>query len=231
MPQLIEELLSPSQLRVARREMERVRRHPPYAYPWEELVRDLRGRGGETMRLVVYGSLLSLESASHTLSHPGAREPVLCLGGRRLFQYRIPRDNTRYGPPPIARENAALNVVATGRLEDIFNGILLSIDLAEIDALRGREVGYDLSPVLCLRWNDLGAPPFISHTLSCPDDPDRGDGRLDATLLPHRRYYQVCREGAGSLGDRFLDLWLETTYLADGITPVGDWEKHGFTGS
>ena len=46
----------------------------------------------------------------------------------------------------------------------------------------------------------------------------------------HHHYYSICREGAAQFGEEFLEIWLKTTYLADGVTSVYKWEKKEFQG-
>ena len=47
----------------------------------------------------------------------------------------------------------------------------------------------------------------------------------DDSILPHKGYYNVCRDGAAKISDEFLDYFLETSFLADGKTKVKEWEN------
>ncbi len=150
--------------------------------------------------------------------------PAVVFGARRVFNYKMPSDNERYGPPvdPLAR--AALNVRMTDDPADLVNGVVINIALDDIPATRTREVAYDLVPAACLDWRRLSQPLSVVYVLRCPESPWEGRNYTDAQLAPHREYYSVCRDGAMDFGARFLELWLATTYLADGVTPVAKWE-------
>jgi DNA-binding transcriptional LysR family regulator len=107
--------------------------------------------------------------------------------------------------------------------EDVFEpcGVnnVLHVSLEDLPALRQREDGYDLHPVACSDWAEPHGDAGLAWILVAPDPPG------DAPLEPHRRYYGVCRAGAAGMGPAFLAAWLRTTYLADGVTPVEDWER------
>lgn len=110
------------------------------------------------LHLIGYGSLLNPESARVTIpgTPPGGHPPVLAFGARRIFNYVISNEAAlrRYGALPVGRERAALNAERTGQVEDIINGRLLDVPLADLDALRQREFGYDLEPVIWRGWDD-----------------------------------------------------------------------------
>ncbi len=143
----------------------------------------------------------------------------------------MPADGGAYGPPVSPSARAALNVRPSGTIDDLLNGVLLEMPLAEIAQLCAREVGYDLEPIPCMLWDRVAAgQPFLAYVLQCPDEPRASLKRTNAALEPHRGYYRVCRDGALEFGDDFLRLWLSTTYLADQVTPVADWETGESTG-
>jgi hypothetical protein len=141
----------------------------------------------------------------------------------------MPDHTDRYEPPE-GNNRAALNVRATGSIDDMVNGILIEIVIDEVEAVRGREVGYDLVPVATINWNKPEDLPFIAYILRCPDEPYGGRHFTSESIAPHKHYYQICRSGAREFGKDFLSLWLSTTYLADGKTPVSDWEVNEFAG-
>lgn len=207
-------------------------KEPNYQYPWDSLEEELEVRSVSEIAVVGYGSLVNSASAGQTLSEESlsTSRPVIAFGARRLFNYEIPSDVDRYAPAihPLAR--AALNALPTGRMEDIVNGIVMKLSLTDIPAIRRREIGYDLIPIVCLEWNDLEKPPFLAYILCCFDDEYEGIRNTNDKLEPHRGYYSVCRKGASEFGEEFLRLWLSTTYLADGVTPVAEWEVNEFCG-
>jgi cation transport regulator ChaC len=199
---------------------------PWYRYPWEGLEDDLIASGREEIALLGYGSLVSRTSAALTVSSHD-RVAAIGFGIRRVFNYEIPADNPRYSPTDDAAARAALNVRLTDTVNDAVNGVLLDVPLVDIDALRKREVAYDLLQVPCLLWGELERNPTPAWIVRSPED---GRGRTNNTLTPHPDYYNLCRSGAARFGDSYLAFWLGTTYLADGVTPVAKWEENGSPG-
>ena len=197
-----------------------------YRYPWTSLETDLQNKKWESLPVLGYGSLVNPDSAMFTLGKEtlSTSTPAVAFGVRRVFDYRMTKIVERYGPPRSERQNAALNIRPTGSFQDVVNGVRMEIAVTEIEAFRQREFGYDLLPVPCLDWEALDQKPTHVYVLCCP--PEFGDvGKIGASeLLPHARYYDVCREGAARFGLDFLRLWLASTYLADNTTLVGDWE-------
>lgn len=201
-----------------------------YEYPWDGLEKEMEAKCLADITVVGYGSLVNNASAVRTISEESlaTSQPAIAFGARRLFNYEIPFGVDRYAPAihPLAR--AALNALPTGKMEDIINGIVMKLPLTEIAAIRGREVGYDLIPVACLEWKEWEKSPFLAYILCCLDEEREGVRHLNDNLEPHRGYYSVCRKGASEFGEEFLRLWLSTTYLADGVTPVAEWEAKEF---
>jgi len=205
--------------------------HPRHAYPWAGL------EGG--VRLVGYGSLLNAASAARTLTTARRGLPIVAFGARRLFDYVMtPGAEGRYGTPPDPRARAALNVRLTGALGDAVNGLLFDVPAGDVEALRLREIDYDLEPVVCLPWQRFDESPFVAHILTCPARSLRQRGQAPADgspqpspLLPHPHYYQVCREGAASVSEEFLRFFLASTFLADGLTSATEWEPAGLSPS
>jgi hypothetical protein len=128
-------------------------------------------------------------------------------------------DHSRYGPPANPRATAALNLQLTGDPGHSINGVLLPVSVDDLPAMRQRERGYDLQPVACTDWDDAGAEGFVAFVLVWAEAP------TSASVEPHHRYYEVCRQGAAGMGQAFLAAWLRNTYLADGVTPVERWEE------
>ncbi|MCK5055080.1 MAG: hypothetical protein KAT34_00375 [Candidatus Aminicenantes bacterium] len=220
-------VLSEEQPKLLLEKFGEARRETGYLYPWEGLEEKVRRMERSTLPFVGYGSLLNSSSAALTLNKETLqhRRPIIVFWSHRIFNYDMGEVVGRYGKPKRKLESAALNVRLTESLNDTMNAVLVEIPLIDIKALRKREIGYDLKAVVCLDWNELGEQPFIAYLLLCSDEPRLGHKRTDNTLLPHRKYYQVCREGAKEFGEPFLQYWLSTTYLADGVTSVANWES------
>jgi hypothetical protein len=202
-----------------------LRSSPGHPYPWDGLEDELE-RNGNPLRLVAYGSLMNTASAAGTLQATRqAGEPVLALGVRRVFNYIMPESSLgRFGPRPDPDGRAALNVYLTPNLADVVNGLCLEVETGDLTALRNREKGYSLLPVVCLCWHQPTAPPYVAHILGVPDNLE-GKQFTDDTLRPHREYYFLCRAGAAAVSRAFLDCFLDTTFLADRRTPVRCWEQ------
>ena len=196
---------------------------PSYVYPWKDMEQDLADGRQPRLMLLGYGSLVNRVSASYTIEELDL-VPAVAFGVRRVFNYQIPLDHLRYGRPANPKERAALNVVPTGQMDDMINGVLIKIPLHNVPALRVREVGYDLTPAACIEWKERDKLPFLGYVLHCPDEPRDGEVRTKSDILPHREYYRVCKEGAADKGQEFLDFWLATTYMADATTLVGHWD-------
>lgn len=206
--------------------MEEARCQPVYAYPWTGLEEELARSGRETLGLVGYGSLMNGDSAARTLTREQVRgrRPVVAFGVRRVFNYPIPPGNRSYGGGgPAAGRPAALNVRQTYDIGDMVNGVLIDIGRTQLPDLCRRELNYDLVPVACLDWNRPESSPFRASILSCPETLCQEDGSTGTSdrLVPQPDYLRVCRQGAAEFGAAFLDLWLATTFLADGRTPIG----------
>lgn len=198
-----------------------------YQYPWNSLEVKLKKLGRFELLLVAYGSLVNSESAKLTLSGDSVAnaEPVVAFGVKRIFNYEIPPVTGRYGSPDEPQARAALNVMVTGIIHDVTNGVLLRVPISEIPDLRRREIAYDLVPVVCLNWRDLDRPPFIAYVLQAPDRKWMGKTRVRRDITPHKEYYRLCRNAAKTIGEDFLQLWLHSTYLADGVTLISRWEQ------
>ncbi len=222
--------LSTAQTEAVSRMMTDTAKEIRYPYPWDGLEEEMEANCLTEMTVVGYGSLVNSISIAHTLSEQSLAtcQPVIAFGVRRLFNYEMPLDLDRYAPPihPLAR--AALNIRLTGNEDDVVNGISMKLSPTDISAMREREVGYDLVPVACLRWNKLEKPPFLAHILCCFDEFREGKRHTNDKIEPHRQYYSLCRKGASEFGEEFLRLWLATTYLADAVTPVAQWEAIEF---
>jgi cation transport regulator ChaC len=187
------------------------------AYPWHGLESRLRSNGSPLM-LIGYGSLLNPASARVTLRSVRHDRPVIARGCIRVFDYPISSRSAsaRYGTVRPGH-NAVLNVHPADDAHSV-GGVLFDVAIDDIPALRAREVNYDLWPVR-FRWFDSpdDADTMHAYILYRPNPPAD-------PMLPHPRYYRVCREGAESLGHAFLDHYLDSTFLQDRVTTIRAWE-------
>lgn len=196
-----------------------------FRYPWSELEDHLAAKGAGQVFLVGYGSLLNPSSAARTFPGTPAsgHPPVVALGARRVFNYRIPDAVIqRYGQLPSGYDQAALN--AEPMADGVFNGRLIELKIEDLAALRTRETGYDLSPMGCLDWTDPARPRIQAYALCCTHEYWEGQRYVDNALLPYGPYCAVCRAGAALVSEAFLRLFERTCYLADRKTTLFEWD-------
>ncbi|MBI5431857.1 MAG: hypothetical protein HZA52_03390 [Planctomycetes bacterium] len=190
-------------------------------YPWIGLEGRLLEQDKQ-LQLIGYGSLLSAKSAARTFSVATVEQsyPVVAAGLYRVFQYVMHRTS----PEQAGVDNGtALNVRWTGKADDLINGRVFSVPVAAIDALRRREVGYDLIPVPFVPWSHPNAEPAFAYVLSCTRPEFEGRQLLSDTSLPNSEYYAMCRAAAESVSDEFLSFYLSTTHVAGGLAAKA-WE-------
>jgi hypothetical protein len=196
-----------------------------FNYPWEDLEKRLDDREVERFYLVGYGSLLNPQSAARSVRNTpsNGHPPVVALGARRVFNYRMPDVMfERYGVEPGALDRAALN--AEPAVASVFNGRLIEFALSDLPDLRVRETAYDLQSVTCLSWDKPDTAPFTAFVLCCGYEFWEGKPYVDNTLVPYEPYYQLCRTGAELVSPAFLHLYLKTCFLADRSTTAFDLE-------
>ena len=201
-----------------------------YEYPWYSLEEELKEEGKDKIVLFGYGSLLNKLSAKETIKNDAVDKytPVIAFGIKRLLDYNMPdelRSRSIYEFIENEQSIGLFNARFTGSITDSANGALIEVSLDEIASLRKREVGYDLRPIVCIPWGNQKGKIMNAYTLGCSGRMWKGKMLSDSTILPHKGYYKVCREGASKISNKFLEYFLETSYIADGKTKVKDWEK------
>lgn len=186
----------------------------------------------ESVKLVGYGSLLNKISAAKTLSPYvlDSFQPVVVFGGKRTFDRNI-TNPSKWGEKVRENDTGMLNVVPTKNLSQMFNGVVMEVDLAELERLVEREVGYDLIPVVAMNWNealkeDLHFPHFfIAYTFSASSSSREGKIYISPCVNPVPGYSYASMAGAAEYGEAFHQFWIDTTYLADRKTPFILWLK------
>ncbi|MGE3954881.1 MAG: gamma-glutamylcyclotransferase family protein [Parachlamydiales bacterium] len=172
----------------------------------------------ERYPVFVYGSLLNPESAKTTLSSEtvAAGRPAVAFGIRRLFNRKVAEELVvkRFGPLEAPDQVGALNVVWTGRPTDRVNGLLLQVTEEELARLKEREVGYGLISVKVAPWEGSLCRCWTAYTFSA------GGPYVASDVMPIPGYYEEVRKGMARYGRRFLEVYLQTTYLANGVTPI-----------
>lgn len=189
-------------------------------YPWDGLEDELRDAGVMSIDLAGYGSLLNAESARTTIpdTPPEGHPPIMVYGATRIFNYEMPGFflESRYGLDPDIAGRAALNSAWTGRSADSFNARLLTVAVEDIEALRCREVGYDLAPITWRAWDDPDAEVQAGYTLCATKRPVWDMVFVNDEILPCEPYLELCRVGARGVSAAFEEMFLDSTLLADG---------------
>ncbi len=200
---------------------------PVFSHPWNGLEEFLRTSGRGALPLVGYGSLVNASSAAVTIrAAPGGRaRPVAAFGVRRIFNYEMDANHSRYVAARDPDARALLNARVTREDSDCLNGVLLEVPITDLPALRKRETDYDLEAVFCVDWSRGLSRAFPAWILVCPEEGERGRRRVNNNLTPNHSYYRVCRDGASSFGEEFLEAWLDSSCLGDGVTTVREWER------
>ncbi|SCA62445.1 hypothetical protein SCG7109_AA_00400 [Chlamydiales bacterium SCGC AG-110-M15] len=44
-------------------------------------------------------------------------------------------------------------------------------------------------------------------------------------MYPRPNYYELSRDAAKQYGPLYYFLWMNSTYMADALTPIAQWEK------
>lgn len=200
---------------------------PIYTYPYENLASKLAAEGKTSLPLFSYGSLIDKESASRTLSPEAlaTRRPALAFGVKRTFDRDVPiKAGSRWNIPCNLNARGMLNIQKVENQNAFINGVLIDVPLADIPALLYREEGYNLIPVVVSNWEALQTENYhfaIAYILQAPS----GSQYVNSNILPRPGYYELTRNAAMSFGPLFELVWQNTTYMADGKTPVIFWEN------
>lgn len=205
---------------------ELVQKCPSYSYPYHGLANTLAKEGKSSLPLFSYGSLMDVESASETLSKDAlkTRRPALGFGIKRIFDRDVPiKPRSHWGTPHDPKARGMLNVHPVSQIESFVNGVLIDIPLKDLEELLDREEGYDLIPIVIADWNSLlkNTPEFsIAYTLYAPTQ----SSYTSHSIYPRPGYYEFTRDAATQFGPLFSLLWQNTTFMADGQTPITVWE-------
>ena len=142
----------------------------------------------------------------------------MAYGFQRTFNYKATPSKK------IARKNdiAMLNLFQT-KSSDIVNGVLMWVTHDDLKKLIQREEGYHLKPVILSDWKqdpETSLPNFwLAYMFIAPSDSPYCLSKIN----PYPPYANAALLGAKRYGDLFFTFWLETTFLADLITPFSAW--------
>ncbi len=199
-----------------------------WTYPYPEIVDYLRSQGKDSITIFSYGSLMNVSSAQLTLGKASmaSRRPGIAYKVKRLYDRDIPITiGSKWCIPKDSNARGMLNTVSTESVDDLINGVLIDVSLDDIPHVLLREEGYDLLPIVVQEWDvekqTVRPGYFIAYTFHAPQD----SKYTNASIMPRPKYYELTRDAPLQYGPSFYRIWLQTTYLADGKTPVIDWEK------
>lgn len=206
-------------------QMKELKKQPRYIYPYTDLAAELKAQGVSTLRLFIYGSLMDPQSRGGTLVHSNLtqEQTALAFGVQRLFNLDVAyKPGSKWGPLTTPASRGMLNIRVTDNADEFINGVIVEVALDDLPLLSKRETFYDLVPIITADWKSFLYGKFsfsTAYILAAPEKP----GITSATILPRDAYFTFTRAAAAKYGSCFEDFWLNTTYLADGITPVSDW--------
>ncbi len=208
--------------------------YPFLHYPNENRELVQQQFGNKKVPIFGYGSLMNVESARQSMKVDAiaSMQPVVAFGVKRIFNYTAKYAH-RWGNLH-SNERAMLNLIPTYNTSSIANGVVIEVDDDDLVQLIKREVGYDLIPVLVASWDEISAKKPIlnirvAYTFVASSELRKNMLYTHTRYYPVRGYMQAVQEGALRYGDRFLDLWNATTYLADGTTLIDEWDPSDFT--
>lgn len=145
--------------------------------------------------------------------------------------------SAKWGKLKRPNDVAMLNLISTPNSGNITNGIVMTVDEADLKKLIQREVDYDLVPVTVVLWEDAFKPKddkkddknepkyFIAYAFLAPLEPRGGRDIVTECINPVKNYALMVKEAAANYGKDYLKLWMETTFLADKNTPFHVWEE------
>lgn len=200
------------------------------AYPIsEEDLQQLYGEKG-TVPFFAYSSMIDKDAgAVKAISPEGAatQKPAVAFGIQRTFNRQMEAATVEGGWGKLQRPNdlAILNIFP--KKDSVLNGVIFELPIADLLTLTKREVGYNLIPVLAMRWNDaldVHKEPeiFVAYTFQAPDYTGEGVQYTSQHVNPIPGYFNYLQNGLNVLGDDFKAMWWNTSYLADKKTPVNE---------
>lgn len=187
-----------------------------------------------TVRFFAYSSMIDREAgAVKAISWQAAatQEPAIAFGIQRTFNREMAAEVVAGGWGPLQRPNdlAILNIFE--KKDAVLNGVIFELPLSDLLILTKREVGYDLIPVLAMRWNDaLDAQKepemFLAYTFQAPNYEGEGVRYTNPHINPIPPYFNYLQKGLTLIGDDYKAMWWATTYLADQKTLVNELPYH-----
>lgn len=198
------------------------------AYPISE--EDLKSvyADKKTLPFFAYSSMIDQEAgAVKAISQEAAatQELAIAFGIQRTFNRQMEAATVEKGWGALARPNdlAILNIFE--KKDAVLNGVLFQLPIEDLLILTKREVGYQLIPVLAMRWEDAttgNSSPviFVAYTFLAPEVTIEGTAYTSFHVNPIPGYFNYLQNGLNLHGEDYKAMWWATTYLADQKTLV-----------
>lgn len=194
----------------------------------EDLQRIYSKAQSDTIPFFTYSSMIDIEAGAVKAISPKAaatQTPAIAFGIQRTFNREMAAATVEGGWGELKRPNdlAILNVFE--KEDAVLNGVLFQLPLSDLLILSKREVGYDLIPVIAMRWHealDGKKEPeiFLAYTFQAPNYNGEGLRYTNPNINPIPGYFNYLQKGLNLVGDDFKAMWWATTYLADQKTLV-----------
>lgn len=156
--------------------------------------------------IVGYGSLLNHKSLKATIKNKHFKQ-VIIKGYKRIFDLI---DNKN-------KSTDILNITISPK--SFFNGVLFSVDNAELKKIKIRELDYNLEEAWAY---DFVTKEKLCKCIICVDpfiDIDNQQSK------PNKNYFILCREAAYQLSKEFGHVWDQTTFTSSGEN-IEKWIKN-----
>jgi len=155
-------------------------------------------------------------------------KPAVAFGVKRIYNYFF--EQTNWNTIPLhSKEKAMLNLLPSADLSSAVNGIVMEVDKEDLEKLVAREVGYDLVPVLITLWDQLVIENkdlefFVAYAFMAANELRNHVLYTSTDYYPIKAYAADVEKGAADYGEIFLQMMRQTSYLADGTTPIFEWD-------
>lgn len=206
---------------------------PQKSYPVDEAGLQLVFETNQTSTIpfFAYSSMIDIQSgAAKAISQEAAatQTPAVAFGIQRTFNRAMPTDTVKGGWGALQRSND-LGILNVFEKEDaVLNGVVFQLPIADFMVLAKREVGYDLIPVVVMKWSEAidgqqEPEMFIAYTFRAPSPTDEGSTPYtNDHINPIPGYFNFLQNGLKVQGENFTAMWWATTYLADQKTLVSE---------
>lgn len=204
-----------------------------YPLSEEDLQQVYQNAQSDKVLFFTYSSMIDMEAgAVKAISSEAAatQMPAIAFGIQRTFNREMPAATVEGGWGALKRPNdlAILNVFE--KKDAVLNGVVFELPLSDLMILSKREVGYDLIPVIAMRWDDVinGKEPelFLAYTFQAPDFIGQEIRYTNKNINPIPGYFNYLQKGISLFGDDFKAMWWATTYIADQKTLVNELPYH-----